>query len=305
MPIETLDGVILTGRAEMTNDVMGELARRGIRVAAPKTGRLRFCVGGATTGNVHLRLVQYRHATDPERTAALARWIVAGKLQNYRRSMLRWSWEAVALRRRAVEGEVAVVEERIRNLTGVVDGDRIRGIEGDGTRRYFGCLGGHLGSKFQSLAFDRRCRRPSRDPVNALMGLCLGLVLAELVGSLDAVGLDPQVGFLHRARAGRPSLALDLLEEQRAAVDRFVVALLLRSQVRRQHFEHVGEACYLTDEGRQLVLCLYEAHRSAEVVHPLLASDVGRWMLPTIQATLLARYLRGDLPAYPPYILPK
>lgn len=304
VPIAAIEGVVLTGRAEITNDAMGELVRRGIRVAAiSKTGRLRFTVGGATSGNVHLRMAQLRASGDPGSSARLARWIVAAKLQNCRRSMQRWTWDATGGTRRMMEREVAVIADRIGDLATTEDGDKIRGIEGDGTRRYFTCLAIHLDTGDETLSFVRRSRRPPRDPVNALLGFVYGILLTEVIGAVDARGLDPQVGFLHRPRSGRPSLALDLLEELRPSVaDRFSISCLARRQIRSEHFQVVGPGCYLSDEGRSTVLALYEEHKNAEVDHRVLGRRVGRWMLPQVQATLMARYLREDLPAYPPYI---
>lgn len=304
VPIETLEGVVLTGRAEISNDAIGELVRRGVRVAAlSKTGRLRFAVGGPTSGNVHLRIAQLQAATDDDRARTISRFIVAGKLQNCRRSVQRWCWDASGPLKRTFEQELEAIGERIGRLSTAEDGDTIRGIEGDGTRRYFRCLGMHLGMANELFTFQRRSRRPPRDPVNALLGFVYGICLAELVGAADSVGLDPQIGFLHRPRSGRPALALDLLEEFRPSIaDRFVVGVLGRRQVRPEHFEAVGGAYYLTDQGRPVVLSLYEEFRSEEVAHLVLGREVGTWALPTIQATLMARYLRGDLPVYPPYV---
>lgn len=304
IPIEAIDGVVLTGRAEITNDAIGELTRRGVRISAiSRTGRLRFAMGGPTSGNVHLRIAQLRASDDPEATARLSRWFVAAKLQNCRRSVQRWSWDAHGDTRTVMERESERIADRIRFLGSAQDGDKIRGIEGDGTRSYFRCLALHLDQGEDMLGFPRRTRRPPRDPVNALLGFVYGLVLSELVAGLDAVGLDPQIGFLHRPRSGRPSLALDLLEEFRPSVaDRFCVSTLSRKQIRSEHFQVVGSGYYLTSEGRARVLALYEEHKNAEVPHPVLGRRIGRWMLPTVQATLMARYLRGDLPAYAPYL---
>lgn len=304
VPIEALEGVILTGRAEVSNDALGELVRRGIRVAAvSRTGRLRFSVGGATSGNVHLRIAQFRASSDPAVTARIARWLVAGKLQNCRRTIQRWSWDADGEARAVMEREMQAIADRIADLGATVDGDRIRGIEGDGTRRYFRCLALHLDAGDEIMNFVRRSRRPPRDPANAVMSFVYGILLAEVVGACGAIGLDPQVGFLHRPRAGRPGLALDLLEELRPGLaDRFSIAVLGRRQVRREHFHVVGTGHYFTDDGRAELLALYDAYRSGDVVHPVLDRRVGRWMLPTIQATLFARFLRGDLPVYPPFV---
>lgn len=306
IPIETVDGVVLTGRAEISNDAIGELVRRRIRIAAlSKTGRLRFCIGGPAGGNVHLRVAQHEHSSSPTLSDGIARTVVAGKLQNCRRSMQRWMWEGSELTTPLIQTEVQEIAGCIQALIGLDGGDRIRGVEGDGSRRYFKCLGIHLGSTDPPIVFGNRNRRPPRNEANALLGFTYGLLLTELIGAAEAVGLDPQIGFLHRPRSGRPSLALDLLEELRPAVaDRFAVAALRKRQIRSEHFTKVGGACYLSDEGREALLELWEAFRSEEVEHKVLGRSVGRWAIPTVQATLMARYLRGDLPAYPPYVAP-
>jgi CRISPR-associated protein Cas1 len=305
VPIESIDAVVLAARAEITTNAIGELIRRGVRVAAiSRSGKLRFAIGGPVSGNVHLRIAQLRASDDEAITARLCRWIVAAKLENSRRAIQRWSWEARGDTRRVMDREVNWIADRIRYLGTTRASDKIRGIEGDGTRSYFRCLGLHLDRGLEMLDFARRTRRPPRDPVNALLSFVYGLLLTELIGALDAVGLDPQIGFLHRPRSGRPSLALDLLEEFRPSLaDRFCVAVLSRKQVRAEHFQVVGSAYYLTDEGRATVLGIYEEHKSAEVEHAVLGRRVGRWMLPSVQATLLARYIRGDLPAYAPYLV--
>lgn len=269
------------------------------------TGSFASWSGDLIKGNVHLRLGQMRAATDPERVPVLARWFVAGKLQNYRRLLTRWSWDAEPGHRNHLIRQQEAIAARLGSLAGAVDGDRIRGIEGDATRRYFKGLAAQLASTGSNLFFTGRNRRPPRDPVNALLSFNYGLVLTELVGALDAVGLDPQIGFLHGVRSGRPALALDLLEELRPAfADRLAVRLIARRQIRSEHFLVTpGGACYLTDEGRSILVRGYELFKDEEVPHILLERTVPRWTLPTLQATLLARHLRGDIPAYPPFVM--
>jgi CRISP-associated protein Cas1 len=307
VPLETLDAVVLLGRAEISNDTLGELARRRVGVSAlSKTGKLRFWVGSSTQGNVMLRLGQYEAACDDERSLAIARLLVAGKLQNCRRMMKRWVWDASGRAQRAViQSEIDAVAQRIGALHAAGDGDTVRGLEGDGSRRYFKALAIHLQEHESKLSFPSRTRRPPRDPVNALLSFTYGLVLTEVIGALESVGLDPQIGYLHRARPGRPSLALDLLEEFRPSVaDRFVASAFRRSQVTDEDFVvTAGRAVYLSDDGRRRVLEAYEANRQRLVPHPLLGRPVPVALLPSLQATLLARHLRGDLAAYPPYTM--
>lgn len=305
VPQEALEAVVLLGNSQVTAEALAACVRRGIRVAAlRRNGAVRFLVGGPTSGNVYLRLAQVRAADDPTRRAAIARWIVAGKLQNYRRLLQRWSWDADRLGQAHLGALQESIAERIRNLSGVDDGDRLRGIEGDATRLFFKGLAHHLDACRVPFRFSARVRRPPRDPVNALLGFVYSLVLAEVIGGIEAVGLDPQIGFLHGVRPGRPSLGLDLMEEFRPAIaDRFVAGLFARHMLEPAHFVTTpGQACYLSDDGRRKVLEAYEEHRSGLVVHPLLDRSVARAALPSIQA-LLARHLRGDLPAYPPFVM--
>lgn len=214
VPMEALEAVVLLGNAQITTEAMAACVRRNIRVAAlRRNGNVRFIVGGPTGGNVHLRLAQCRAADDPVRRAAISRWIVAGKLQNYRRLLQRWGWDAVGLERRHLSDLHDRIGDRIGRLAGVDDGDRIRGIEGDATRVYFKGLAHHLDACGGRFRFAGRVRRPPRDPTNAILSFVYGLLLSEVTGGIETAGLDPQIGFLHGARPGRPSLGLDLLEE--------------------------------------------------------------------------------------------
>ncbi len=305
-PMHGIEALVLTGHADMTNEALARCVRRGIRVASLSgSGAVRFMVGGATKGNVLLRVAQLRAADDPGRTLGLGRMFVAGKLQNQRRMIQRWSWDAPQSTRRFFDEQRAVVEERLGALGTKTNGDAVRGIEGDASRRYFKALGGHLERVAPAFPFVQRSRRPPLDPFNALISYLYGLLTIEAVGALDAAGLDPQVGYLHRLRPGRPSLALDLIEEFRASVaDRFAVGAIARRMITIDHFVVLpGGAYALTDEGRRTVVRLYDAWRSEETTHLLLRQSVPRSTLVTTQATLLARHLRGDLPAYPPYVI--
>jgi CRISPR-associated protein Cas1 len=276
-----------------------------VRLASLRaSGKVRFAVGGGQSGNVQLRLAQYRAAEDPGRSLDLARWLVAGKLQNARRMLQRWSWDARPRERRRLERLQDAIAKRIARLPLATSGDSVRGFEGEGSRLYFQGLRTHLTSTRCGLAFEARSRRPPRDPVNAALSFAYGLLLSEVTGALEAVGLDPQVGFLHGVRSGRPSLGLDLLEELRPVfADRFVVALLTRRMLTADDFtETPGGACYLSDVARRKFLDAYEEFKSEPVLHPLLEREVPRGGVPVVQAILLARHLRGDLPAYPPFV---
>lgn len=303
VPLEQLEAIVLLSNAEITTPAMDACIKRSIPITAlTRNGRVRFRVGGGTTGNVHLRVRQLQAHEHAGRTAAIARCLVAGKLQNCRRLVSRWIWDSTGRAQAALEYHRERISDAICALAGASAGDRIRGIEGHGTYRYFRALRVALADT--PFRFIGRNRRPPRDAANALMGFLYALTLNEAVGALEAVGLDPQVGYLHRLRAGRPALALDLIEELRPAhADRFTVRMLRRRQLAPDHFKMTpGGACHLTDEGRRLVLERYSSYRDELVDHGLLERTIPRWSLPQIQATLMARHLRGDLDRYPPYL---
>jgi CRISPR-associated protein Cas1 len=305
VPVEALEAVIFTGHGQISSDALELCASRRIRVTAlSRGGRVRFTSSPALSGNVMLRLAQYRAADTPAEALSVARLLVAGKLANSERATARWSRDAGIADRRALKRLVAeVVAARGRALEATT-ADQARGCEGAGARAYFEALRIHIARVRPDLAFETRTRRPPRDPVNATLSYCYGLALAQLVGVIEAAGLDPQVGFLHGVRPGRPSLGLDLLEEFRTSVcDRFVVLLLARRMVSVDAFSVVhGGAYYLSDSGRRRLLEAWEEYRSEEVAHPLLGRRLPRAALPTVQATLMARHLRGDLTAYPPFV---
>ena len=305
IPLEAIDALILLGGAQVTTPALDACVRRGVRVAAlGMSGAFRFAVSGPTSGNVHLRLALFGAAMDEERSLALSKATVAAKLQNSHTVVYRWSRdEKDPAERERLASLATHIRERIERLSAVGTANQVRGIEGDAARIYFRALAQAVASS--NLGFSVRTRRPPRDPVNALLGFCYGLLVTECVGAAESVGLDYQMGFFHRPRAGRPSLALDLAEELRALTDRFVVSLIRRRQIGKDDFVQVpGGAVYLSDEGRTRLIEAWEEHKEVEIKHQLLLRPIGRWALPSIQATLLARHLRGDLPAYAPFVLP-
>lgn len=304
VPIESLDAVVLFG-GQITTEAIDLCVRRAVRVAAlRRSGRVRFTISGPPAGNVYLRVAQLRAADDANAALDLARMFVAGKLQSYRTLLARWGVEARGPERTVMVVAREVIAERISALPSAMDGDVVRGLEGDATRRYFKGLRAHLAGRTDVGSFITRNRRPPRDPVNALLSFLYGVTQAEVDGALDSIGLDRQVGFLHGLRPGRSALALDVLEEFRPLADRLAVRLLTRRQLRLEHFVRTeGGATYLSDDGRTAVLSAIETWRGQEVEHRLLGRSVPIWALPSIQATLLARRLRGDLPAYPPFVL--
>lgn len=304
VPMESLDAIVLLGNASVTPPALTECAKRGVAITSlSRSGRVRYRVVAGGSGNVLLRMRQIEVYNQPAATDAIARNIVAGKIQNSRALINRWLWDAAPADKQRLDDYRAHLTGALHRLAGASTGDRIRGIEGDAARSYFRALS--IVMENTPFPFTARLRRPPRDPVNAVLSFLYTLMANEMAGALEAVGIDPQIGFLHRARPGRPSLALDLIEELRAPqVDRFVARLLRRRELSPESdFEFKpGGACYLSGDGRRSLLAKYEDYREEVVQHRLLDRSIPRWSLPQIQATLLARHLRGDLNEYPPFL---
>ncbi|MYD54169.1 MAG: CRISPR-associated endonuclease Cas1, partial [Chloroflexi bacterium] len=212
VPLEAVDGLVLLGGAQITTQALDACARRGVRVAALQmSGAIRFVVNGPTSGNVHLRTAQFETVVDEKRSLTVAKSIVAAKLQNSRRVVGRWARDekgadvADQLASRSTQ-----IAARISRLAEARSANSVRGIEGDAARIYFRAM--RLALASSELEFSGRTRRPPRDPINALLGFCYGMLVTECIGAAQSVGLDYQMGCFHRPRAGRPSLALDLAE---------------------------------------------------------------------------------------------
>ena len=301
-PALSLGGIICFGRVSVSPFLMGYCADQGIGLAF-YTGYGRFLarVQGRENGNVLLRREQYRWADSEEQAAAVARLSVAAKIANSRSVLqreIRNHGETPSLRE-AVD-KLATSLRRVRNADSV---DAIRGMEGDAANTYFGVFNDLL--KGSGFAFGGRVRRPPTDPVNALLSFVYSLITQECTSALQGVGLDPYVGFLHKDRPGRPSLALDMLEEFRAAwADRFILTLVNRQQVQLKDFDtDASGAVRLKEEPRKKVLTAYQERKQTELQHHYLEEQVPIGLLPHCQALLLARHLRGDMAFYTPYMV--
>lgn len=312
VPLHHLGGVVLFGGANLSAQAMHRCAADGRAVVfLDRAGRFKARVVGPTGGNVLLRQAQYEAHRVDARSTPLARAFVGGKVRNLRAVVARAARDAK--RDEDAEALRACTEslaELLLALPEQSDVDAVRGIEGQASALYFAVFGRMLTVPEADFAFRLRTRRPPRDRVNALLSFFYSLLAADCVAACEGVGLDPQFGFLHCLRPGRPSLALDLMEEFRPVVaDRLALTLINRRQIRPEHFEarsggseaSGGESVSLTEAGRKLVLAAYQARKQEEVIHPLLKDKAPLGLLPHLQARLLARYLRGDLAHYLPF----
>ncbi|GGB54160.1 CRISPR-associated endonuclease Cas1 [Oceanisphaera marina] len=301
-PSLSIGNILCFGQVSMSPFLMGYCAGEGIGIAFyTEFGRFLARVKGRETGNVLLRRTQYRWADCPEKSNQLASLFVAAKIANSRSVLMR------ELRNHGENNELKKSTARLKNSLRSVQHScnvaQTMGIEGEAASNYFSVFNELLrGSTF---TFDGRVRRPPIDPVNALLSLVYSLITQECVSALYGVGLDPFVGFLHKDRPGRPSLALDLLEEFRAIwADRFVLTLINRKQVQLNDFiTEASGAVRLKDEARKKLLTAYQERKQAEVKHPYLEESVSIGLLPHCQAMLLARHIRGDTEFYTPYLV--
>ncbi len=305
IPLEAIEQIVIVCRAQMSDEALARCARRGIRVAAlTKSGRLRYAMEAGESGNVHLRVAQVRAFDDPAKSLEIARPIIGAKIANSRSAVIRWSWDSADTQRNFLASTADGLSARLAKAQTCADLDTLRGIEGDAARLYFKAVGNVLNGGDHGFTFDSRSRRPPRTPTNALLSFGYGLLSSEMIGALNAAGLDHQIGFLHRLRPGRPSLALDLIEELRSPiVDRFIVGAIRNRKLRLTDLEELpGGAWQLTGDGRRRFFGHWEEFRRKPETHIYLDRPVERWALPTTQALLLARHLRGDIDTYPPWI---
>lgn len=306
MPLIRLNGIVAFGQVSLSPFLIHRCAEDGRSVVwLTRTGRFRARLAGPMQGNVLLRRAQHKALSDMETTVALARQMVAAKIQNSRGLLMRVARNTSdSSVRQDLASSVDDLAEVLPHLREVTLLETIRGIEGEAARTYFSVFNHLVRSDDPHFVFHGRTRRPPMDRPNAILSFLYAILTGECVAALEAVGLDPQVGFLHALRPGRPALALDLMEEFRAPlVDRFVLNLLNLRQLQVHHFEEMpGGGIYLTDDGRKIVLAAWQDRKAEDVEHRALRERVPLGLLPNVQARLLARHLRGDLKSYPPYL---
>lgn len=306
VPLHNLDGVVCFGRVGLSPVLMAACAEAGVTISLlSQYGRFRAAVVGFTPGNVLLRRQQYRAADDPEISCCVARNVVAGKIANARSVLLRAlrdASEGPAME--PVSAAAKRMARHLENARGCASLEQLRGFEGEAAAAYFGVFGRLIRVDDTAFSFSGRVRRPPTDPVNALLSFLYSILMHDARSACESVGLDAAVGFLHRDRPGRPSLALDLMEELRPfLVDRLVLSLVNRRQVRVSGFTTTASgAVTMNDKTRKHVLIAYQKRKQDTIRHPFLGEKTSVGLLVHLQARLFARHVRGDLDAYPPFI---
>jgi len=309
LPIHMLNGLVCFGRVLVSPPLLGYCVERGISVCfLSPNGKFLARVEGPVSGNVLLRREQYRRTEDRERCAAIVRNLLIGKVHNQRAVVsrgLRDYKEAMAREAREAVTHADKRLKRIRaRLLTETQIDILRGLEGEAAQAYFGVFDHLIRVPDSAMRFGGRSRRPPIDAANALLSFLYTLLTHDCRSALETVGLDPAVGFLHRDRPGRPSLALDLVEEFRPVfADRLALSLINRKQVTVRDFTRMDNGAVLLKEAaRKTVLTGYQERKRELLRHSFLDEKVEIGLFPAVQAQLLARHLRGDLEAYPPFL---
>lgn len=271
IPIVNIEGVVTFGYMGASPGVMKLCVDSNVSLSfLTPNGRFIARVQGPTQGNVLLRRKQYYLCDDVDFSLALSRIFIAGKIQNYRNILRR------AIRDNGDDEAIADVADKLdrckRYALQADSADQLRGVEGDAAGDYFGVFQHLIIQQSDDFPFNGRNRRPPRDEVNVLLSFVYTLLANDVAAALETVGLDPYVGFLHRLRPGRTSLALDMMEELRAYLgDRLVLTMINRKQITKRDFVHqTDDSLVLTDEGRKTVVSAWQERKKQELVHPYL-----------------------------------
>lgn len=306
IPLHTLESIASFSYKGASPSLMGGCAERGIDLAffTPR-GRFLARTSGMTKGNLLLRKRQYELAADEKSSCAIARNMLLGKVFN-----ARWVIERTK-RDHPLQVDLEKLKLRSQELAKYLDElkvanglEALRGIEGSAARSYFDVFNELILINKDEFYFDERNRRPPTDKVNALLSFGYSLLSSDYASALEGVGLDPRAGFLHADRPGRSSLALDMVEELRNVfVDRAVLSAINKRVVGPDDFEVCQDgAVLLNDNGRKAFLEAWQAKKKDVIRHPYLDEKIEWGLVPHIQALLLARYLRGDIDGYPPFL---
>ena len=305
LPLHNLENIVCFSYQGASPALMGACAERhiGLCFLSPH-GRFLARITGRVKGNVLLRKKQVLISENQTESVKIARSFLIGKIANCRKVLER------AKRDHGVLLDVTAISKASQSLRELMQAvmecqtiEDLMGFEGSAARIYFGEFDPLILHQRDSFYFEGRSRRPPLDNLNALLSFLYTLLASEVSSALETVGLDPYIGFLHRDRPGRPSLALDMMEELRPVfADRLALSLINRRQVLGKGFlKKESGGILMDDETRKKVLTAWQERKKETLIHPFLKEKIPFGLIPHVQALLLARYLRGDLDAYPPF----
>jgi len=304
-PLHTLQSIVTFSYAGASPALMGKCTFDGIGLTfCTPRGKFLARASGENDGNVLLRRQQYRIADDPNQSCRVARSMVFGKIYNCRQSLERTRRDHTLSVGNSLDAASEKLKLALRAVSEETNLDSLRGAEGAAAKLYFDCFDSLILQNKDSFKFEGRNRRPPTDPINALLNFAYSLLANDCASALESVGLDAYVGFMHRDRPGRTSLALDLMEELRPCIaERFVLTLVNNRVLSKKDFERQASgAVYMTDNARRSFLRSWQDKKQEKLTHPFLGEKLQWGLIPYVQALLLARFIRGDMDAYPPFL---
>lgn len=306
LPLHNLESIVTFGYTGASPALMGYCASENISIVfLTRSGRFLARVVGMSRGNVILRKKQYRISDSELRSAKIAKNFIIGKIFNQKSVIERM------IRDHPLRVDVDYFKKvsdllfnLVKEVRHVNDLDALRGLEGQASLIYFTIFNEMILQQKEDFYFHNRNRRPPLDNVNAMLSFAYTLLANDVAAALETVGLDAYVGFLHRDRPGRISLALDVMEELRSIyADRFVLSLINTKVINNEHFiKKENNSVIMTDEGRNKFLKSWHERKQEKITHPYLREKIPWGLVPYAQSLLLARYLRGDLDEYPPFL---
>jgi CRISPR-associated protein Cas1 len=306
MPIHNLEGIVCFGYIGASPALMKLCCDKNVGLSfLNEYGKFYARVSGEVKGNVLLRREQYRRADCIQSSLEIGKNIILGKLINSR-SVLRRAIRdhSLIIDKNKIEEVIYRLSYKINNIDRCSNLEELRGLEGEGAREYYSVFDELILWQKEDFYMEKRTRRPPLDNLNALLSFLYTLLAHDAQSALEAVGLDPYVGFLHRDRPGRASLALDLMEELRPYLaDRVAVTLINRKQITGKGFiQKETYGIIMNQETKKEVLMAWQKRKQETIRHPFINEEINVGLLPYVQAMLLARFLRGDIDGYPPFL---
>lgn len=304
IPFENIENVVCFNYIGCSPALMGKCVSKTIPInfISPQ-GKFLAKVCGETKGNVFLRVAQIDKFR--EMGVHMAQNTMAAKFSNTRQLIRRTLHDNAPLREdEKIKAVVDVLEEGIDKVSMAQSIEEVMGIEGYCAQNYFSVFDELITNQNVPFTFEFRSKRPPLDPINAVLSFVYTLLTTEYAAALETVGLDSYIGFCHALRSGRASLACDMVEETRCIAERFVITLLNLQIIGEKDFDkQVSGAVWLNEDGRKKVLSRWQEKKRTELVHPFLKEKIPLGLLPYVQSNLLAKYVRGDIEVYPPYLL--